>query len=49
MKIIEDLLISLKVAKVECWRQHAMTAHLLKTNLYQRHNTCPYNFNSKQF
>jgi hypothetical protein len=46
--MMQDLLIAIRFAKSELWREHTMAANGLKTNLYMK-NLDPYNFNPASF
>jgi hypothetical protein len=48
MAMIQDLLLSLRLLKIEMWREQTAIANGLKTHLYQK-NLDPYGFNPAQF
>lgn len=46
--MIQDLLISLRLAKIEMWREQTAIANGVKTHLYHK-ILDPYNFNPSMF
>ena len=46
--VIEDLIVGIKMARVEMWHQEAMLCQGLRNQLYLKEND-PYNFNPLQF
>jgi hypothetical protein len=48
MNMIQDLLLSLRLLKIEMWREQTAIANGLRTHLYQK-NVDPYGFSPSKF
>ena len=48
LSMIQDLLVSMRLAKIEMWRSQAAIAYGVKTHLFQK-ILDPYDFNPAQF